>query len=35
VSTGNIGDLGSGTASQVSTGIGNIQQGVQATAISF
>jgi hypothetical protein len=35
VTTGNIGDLGSGSASQISTGIGNIQQGVQATAISF
>jgi hypothetical protein len=35
VTTGSIGDLGSGTASQISTGIGNIQQGVQATAISF
>jgi hypothetical protein len=35
VTTGGIGDLGSGTASQISTGIGNIQQGVQATAISF
>ncbi len=35
VTTGSIGDLGSGTASQISTGIGNIQQGVSATAISF
>jgi hypothetical protein len=35
VTTGNIGDLGSGGMSQVSTGIGNIQQGVSATAISF
>jgi hypothetical protein len=35
VSTGDIGDLGGGTASQISTGIGNIQQGVQATAFSF
>lgn len=35
VTTGNISDLGSGTASQISTGIGNIQQGVQATAMSF
>jgi hypothetical protein len=35
VTTGSIGDIGSGTASQISTGIGNIQQGVSATAISF
>jgi hypothetical protein len=35
VTTGNIGDLGSGSAFQISTGIGDIQQGVQATAISF
>jgi len=35
VTTGNIGDLGASTASQISTGIGNIQQGVSATAISF
>jgi hypothetical protein len=34
VSTGSIGDL-SGGSNQISTGIGNIQQGVQATAISF
>src|SRR5882672_11787936 len=35
VTTGSIGDIGSGSASQVSTGFGNIQQGVSATAISF
>ena len=36
VTTGSIGSLdASSTASQVSTGIGNIQQGVSATAISF
>lgn len=35
VTTGSISDFGSGTASQVSTGIGNIQQDVSATAISF
>lgn len=35
VTTGSIGDLGSGAASQISTGIGNIQQAVSATAISF
>jgi hypothetical protein len=35
VTTGSIGDLGSGVTSQISTGIGNIQQGVSATAISF
>jgi hypothetical protein len=35
VTTGSIGDIGGGSASQVSTGIGNIQQGVSATAISF
>jgi hypothetical protein len=34
VTTGNVGSL-DGTASQISTGIGNIQQGVSATAISF
>ncbi len=35
VTTGSIGDLGSGATSQISTGVGNIQQGVSATAISF
>ena len=38
VTTGGVGDLGtldSGVTSQISTGIGNIQQGVSATAISF
>jgi hypothetical protein len=35
VTTGSIGDLGRGGTSQISTGIGNIQQGVQATAFSF
>lgn len=36
VTTGSIGSLdSSSTASQVSTGVGNIQQGVSATAISF
>lgn len=38
VTTGGIGDIGNldgGVTSHVSTGIGNIQQGVSATAISF
>ena len=35
VTTGTVMGLGSGGASQISTGIGNIQQGVSATAISF
>jgi len=38
VTTGSVGDIGNldnGVTSQVSTGIGNIQQGVSATAISF
>jgi len=34
VTTGNIDGL-SGNSGQISTGFGNIQQGVQATAISF
>ncbi len=35
VTTGSINDLSGAGTSQISTGIGNIQQGVQATAISF
>jgi hypothetical protein len=35
ITTGSISGIDSGSASQISTGIGNIQQGVSATAISF
>lgn len=34
-SVGNLGTLDSGVTAQISTGVGNIQQGVSATAISF
>jgi hypothetical protein len=35
ITTGSVIGLDGGTASQISTGVGNIQQGVSATAISF
>jgi hypothetical protein len=35
ITTGSVSGFDSGTASQISTGVGNIQQGVSATAISF